>query len=104
MRGYKADAEKAALNGQIAILKQRLALATEQQAAAEREAENFRKELDELKEKLAHNAAPNEIAIATTNLDVLLGRLLTANNATTATLTFSGTRGLPIVPRRGDTD
>jgi outer membrane murein-binding lipoprotein Lpp len=111
MRGYKADAREAALagenvglNGQIEILKQRLALATEQQAAAEREAEGFRKQLDELKEKVAHNAPARDIQVVTTNLDVLLGRLLTANNATTATLTFAGPRGVPILPQRQERD
>jgi hypothetical protein len=41
--GYKADANEAALRGQIAILEQRLAFATERRSAAEREAERFRK-------------------------------------------------------------
>ena len=112
MRGYKADADQselkteiAGLKGQLAIFEQRLALATEQQKAAEREAEDFRLELGELKKKVASNASPKELQVVTTNLDVLLGRLLTANNATSATLTFSGVgypREAPILKIHGD--
>jgi hypothetical protein len=90
MRGYKAATNGAALKGQIGILEQRLAFATEQQTAAKREADGFKKELDELKEKMAHNAPSEDIRQSITKLEVLLGKLLTANNATTATLTSPG--------------
>jgi predicted RNA-binding Zn ribbon-like protein len=104
MRGYKAAAEigelkaKAAaetgelkaeavgLKGQIEILDQRRALASEQQKVAESEAETFKKQLAEFKEKVEQNASPKEIQMATTNLDVSLDRLLAANNAASATL------------------
>jgi hypothetical protein len=101
MRGFKADANEArlngraeaneaALNGKIGILEQRLAFAAEQQTAAERVAEGFRNELDELKEKMAHDARPEDIRQTVTNLEVQLGKLLAANNATTTTLTSPG--------------
>jgi hypothetical protein len=97
MRGLRADANEAraeaneaALKGQMGILEQRLALATEQQKASGREAEGFKKELAELKEKVVHDAPSEEIRLTVTNLEVQLGKLLTANNATTATLTSPG--------------
>jgi hypothetical protein len=97
LRGYKADtneaaltgeknAKEAALTGEIKLLEQRHALATELQAAAEREAERFKSELNELKEKVAQDAPPEEIQAAVTNLEVQLGKFQAANNATTAAL------------------
>jgi hypothetical protein len=86
-----AEANEAALKGQMGILEQRLALATEQQAAAEREGQGFQKELAELKEKMADDTTLSEdIRRAVTNLDFQLGKLLAANNATTTTLTSPG--------------
>ena len=73
----------------------RLALATEQQKVAESEAERLAAQFAELRES---DDASKEAKIATTNLDVTLGRLLSANNAVASTLTFSGARGVPLVP------
>jgi hypothetical protein len=122
MRGFKAGADEArlsgtagakeeALRGQIGILEQRLALAAEQQSAAKREGEEFKNELDVLKEKLEQRfalvtkrqpAAAGEFRQIMTNLEVLFGRLLEANNATTITLTAKEVKmGDPIGrPRR----
>jgi hypothetical protein len=82
-----AEANEAALKGQIGILEQRLALATEQQTAAKGEAEGFKNKLDELLEKVAHNAPPEDVRRTVMNLEVQLGKALAANNATTTTLT-----------------
>jgi hypothetical protein len=91
MRGLKADAREerlkgtaganeAALIGQIRILDQCLALATEQQSAAERET------AVEGNEKCAVRGHPSALK----NLEVQVGKVLTANNATSTTLTHLG--------------
>ena len=108
MRGYKAErdiaiaradsvstrgqleTEKAALKGQIDVLEQRLALATEQQAVAAKEAESLKKQVDERRKQFAEKSVPADVGLFTTNLDVALARLLAANNATTSTLTLHG--------------
>jgi outer membrane murein-binding lipoprotein Lpp len=88
MRGYKANADQgqlkieiAGLKGKIEILEQRLAFAAEQQNAAEREAEDFKKQLDQLEAR----GAPKDLVII---LDEAFGRVLMANNA--ASLALSG--------------
>jgi hypothetical protein len=97
MRGYKASAdiakvetEKASLKGQIDVLQQRLALATEQQRAAAEQATKFESELSAIKAKAATGDTAKDIQSLTTNLEITLQKLLLANNTVTSTLTFPG--------------
>jgi len=66
-------------------------LATEQQAASDREIRALKSELDEVKKTIANDpkiSRNEDIRGAVTNLEVLVARVITANNATTTTLTF----------------
>jgi hypothetical protein len=85
------ETEKAGLKGQIDVLLQRLALATEQQKAATEQGAKFESELSALKAGAAMGEAAKDIQLLTTNLDITLQKLLLANNTVTSTLTFPGT-------------
>lgn len=95
MRGYKAGAreavlegEKVGLMGQIEVLQQRLSLAIELQKAATEQAKSFEAQLGKLREKMAKDLLfDKELQVATAKLDIALGKLLTANSAVSGTLT-----------------
>jgi len=90
----RKDIEITGVKGEMAVLAQRLALAQEQQKAAEAEAEKFAKELAELEKAPAPQS--KEFAELTKQLELTLGRLVTANSAVTGTLNFKGSgTGLP---------
>jgi hypothetical protein len=76
------------LQGQIDVLTQRLALATEQQKAATEQAKKFEAELEQLKAKTSRDPTTSvEIKKITMDLDRALQRLMASNNAVSSTLT-----------------
>jgi len=109
MRGYKADAREAALEGEKIGLKgqvdvQRLALATEQNKLTEGQVKKFQGELEELKARVKRGESLKELQNFTSNLDTTLENLYQANNAVGHTLTFivPGNHDVPpvVVPKK----
>ena len=95
MRGYKADArqaalegEKIALNGQLDGLLQRLTLATEQQKMATEHAKSFEAHITTLREKIAKDIlVDRDLQMLIAKLDISLGRLMATINSVSGTLT-----------------
>jgi chromosome segregation ATPase len=110
MRGYKAEAreaslegEKIALKGQIEILQQRLALAAEQQKVVTEQAKEFQAELAQLKAKVGKGESVGDLQLFTTTLGATLDKVVNSNNAVGSTLTLVLPDGPPVViPARRD--
>lgn len=94
MRGYKADArqavlegEKIALNGQIEGLMQRLSIAADQQKTATEQAKGLETQLMVLREKMAKDILlDRDLQMLVAKLDISLGRLLSAISAVSGAL------------------
>src|SRR5260370_9293581 len=77
MRGYQADVKEAGLKGQIDILRQRLSLATEQQAAVSKVAKDLQTQASLQKENRT-GAIDTQFK---SDFEVALAKLMTANSA-----------------------